>query len=47
LYLDTQISCFIIGQDEITDESWQAFLDTLNEKGLQEFLAIWENYLDS
>lgn len=42
LYLDTQVSAFVIGQNEITDENWQRFLNDLDAKGLQEFLILWQ-----
>ncbi|MBQ8537897.1 MAG: extracellular solute-binding protein [Clostridia bacterium] len=45
LYLDTQVSRFIIGETALTDENWQSFLDTLAAKGLNEFLIIWQNAL--
>lgn len=44
-YLDTAMSRFIIGEVELTDESWQIFQDTLREKGLDEFMSIWQNAL--
>lgn len=46
-YVDEQIARFVLGEIELTDESWQVFMDTLDEKGLPAFMAFWQNVLDS
>jgi len=43
--LDNQMSRFILGEIELNDENWQAFIDSLYGLGLDEFLTIWQNAL--
>ena len=42
---DNQMSRFILGEIELTDKTWQSFIDSLYGLGLDEFLTIWQNAL--
>ena len=33
---------FVTGDVELTDENWNKFCSTLDEKGLQEMIDIWQ-----
>ena len=33
---------FVTGDIELTDANWEGFCRTLDEKGLQEMIAIWQ-----
>jgi len=46
-YVDIQLGRWVLGEEEITDESFAAFEQTLNEKGLPAFLALWQEALDA
>ena len=43
-YAEQAMACFVTGDTELTDENWEAFCRTADEKGLQEMIAIWQNY---
>jgi len=45
LYMDTQLSRFIIGEIPLNDETWKDFIDTLYAQGLEEFMTLWQNAL--
>ena len=45
-YVDEQLARWVLGEDEITDESFAAFETRLNELGLNEFSAFWQDVLD-
>ncbi len=45
-YVDEQLARWVLGEDEITDESFAAFETRLNELGLNEFTAFWQDVLD-
>ena len=45
-YVDMQIARWVLGEEEISDESFAAFESKLQELGLQEFLAFWQKVLD-
>ena len=45
-YVDMQIARWVLGEEEITDETFAAFETTLNEKGLPAFLQFWQDVLD-
>ena len=34
---------FVTGDIELTDENWELFCKTAEEKGLQEMVEIWQN----
>ena len=34
---------FVTGDIPITDENWAEFCNTVNEKGLQEMIGIWQD----
>ncbi len=40
--VDMQIARWVLGEDPLTDESWNHFRETLEKDGLQEFVAIWQ-----
>ena len=41
-----QLARWVLGEDEISDESFAAFEARLNEYGLQDFLAFWQGVLE-
>ena len=45
-YVDLQIARWVLGEEEITDESFAVFKNTLDEMGLADFLAFWQDVLD-
>ena len=44
-YAEKTMACFVAGDIELTDENWDIFCKTLEEKGLQEMVNIWQNAL--
>lgn len=46
-YVDMQIARWVLGEEEITDESFAQFARTLDEMGLPEFLAFWQDVLEN
>ncbi len=44
--VDIQLGRWVLGEEEISDASFAAFEQTLNEKGLPAFLAFWQDALD-
>ena len=45
-YVDVQLARWVLGEEEITDESFSQFEQHLNELGLDQFLAFWQDILD-
>lgn len=45
-YVDMQIARWILGEEEISDETFAVFESTLEEMGLPAFLAFWQDVLD-
>ena len=45
-YVDMQIARWVLGEEEISDESFAAFEEKLNELGLNEFLSFWQDVLN-
>ena len=45
-YVDMQIARWVLGEEEITDDAFIAFETKLQELGLNEFLAFWQEVLD-
>ncbi len=45
-YVDESLAKFVIGETELTDETWQNYLDTLDKMGLSSFVALWQQVLD-
>ena len=45
-YVDMQLARWVLGEEEITDESFLSFEQHLNELGLERFLAFWQDILD-
>ena len=43
---DMQIARWVLGEDELTDESWEKYRETIENGGLEEFLSIWQEVLD-
>lgn len=41
-YAETTMIRFVTGDIPLTDESWNAYLQGLNERGLQEMLDLWQ-----
>ena len=44
-YAEKTMACFVAGDLELTDENWGIFCKTVEEKGLQEMIDIWQNAL--
>ena len=45
-YVDMQIARWVLGEEEISDESFTAFQEKLMELGLNDFLAFWQDILN-
>ena len=45
-YAEKTMACFIAGDIELTDENWDFFCSTVEEKGLQEMIAIWQKAVE-
>ena len=45
-YVDESLARFVIGENPLTDESWQAYLAGLNDLGLGAFVDFWQQVLD-
>ena len=45
-YVDEQLARWVLGEDEISDASFDAFEAHLKELGLEEFLSFWQDVLD-
>ena len=41
-YAEKAMACFVTGDTELTDENWEEFCRTAEEKGLQEMIGIWQ-----
>ena len=41
-YAEKAMACFVTGDTELTDENWEIFCNTVNEKGLQDMIDIWQ-----
>ena len=41
-YAENTMAQFVAGDIELTDENWETFCRTLEEKGLQEMIDIWQ-----
>ena len=46
LETDLQASRWILGEDELTDESVDSFRDRLTQLGVEDFMAFWQERLD-
>lgn len=46
-YVDMQIARWVLGEEEISDASFAAFEQKLNELGIQDFLTFWQGILDA
>ena len=46
-YVDEQIGRWVLGEEEISDESFAAFENKLDELGLNEFMTFWQNILNN
>ena len=45
-YVDMQIARWVLGEEEISDESFSVFHEKLRELGLNDFLAFWQDILN-
>ena len=45
-YVDMQIARWVLGEEEISDETFAAFEQQLRELGLTEFMAFWQDVYD-
>ena len=45
-YVDMQLARWVLGEEEISDETFAAFENKLQELGLNDFLAFWQDILD-
>ena len=41
-YVETAMARFVTGDVELNDENWDTFCRTVDEKGLQEMIGIWQ-----
>ena len=41
-YAERTMARFVTGDIELTDENWDLFCKTVQEKGLQEMIDIWQ-----
>ena len=46
-YVDMQFARWVLGEEEITDDSFARFESTLDEMGLPAFLAFWQGVLEN
>ena len=44
-YAEKAMACFVTGDTELTDESWAEFCHSVEAKGLNEMIAIWQKYI--
>ena len=44
-YAEKTMACFVTGDIELTDDNWNTFCRTAEEKGLQELIGIWQKAL--
>ena len=44
-YAEKTMACFVTGDIELTDDNWNIFCRTAEEKGLQELIGIWQKAL--
>lgn len=42
-YAEKTMARFVTGDIELTDENWELFCSTVEEKGLQEMIGIWQD----
>ena len=42
-YAERTMARFVTGDTELTDDNWETFCRTVDEKGLQEMIEIWQN----
>ena len=45
-YAEKAMACFVTGDTELSDENWDMFCKTVEEKGLQEMISIWQNAIN-
>lgn len=45
--VDEQMALWILGEEELTEESYRTFIDTLYTMGLQEFKDFWQDVADA
>ena len=45
-YVETTMACFVTGDLEMNDENWATFCATVQEKGLDRMIAIWQKYVE-
>ena len=45
-YVSTEILSFMIGQNELNDESWANYVATLESMGIHDVLAVYQNAYD-
>lgn len=46
-YVDEAIAFWVLGEKDISDESFAEFESTLNELGLEDFMTFWQDVLDA
>lgn len=44
--IEYQLTWFVSGDDPLTDETWEAFIASLREQGMDEVVAIWQTAVD-
>ena len=46
-YVDEQLARWVLGEEEISNESFAEFERQLNEMGLESFMTFWQDVLDN
>ena len=44
-YAETAMARFVTGDVPLDDKQWELFCRTVEEKGLNEMIAIWQKYV--
>ena len=45
--MDEQLARWVLGEEEISNESFAEFERQLNEMGLESFMTFWQDVLDN
>jgi len=45
-YAEETMACFVTGDIQLSDENWDSFVRTVEEKGLNEMMAVWQKYAE-
>ena len=45
-YVEDTLAAFVVGDIELTDENWNAFMNGLKENGLDDMISLWQGAMD-